>query len=105
MTRTEAVEVGLRNRLQELISRNKAITRDLRTGHDDDSSEQATERENDAVLERLDEATRAEVTGIRRALDRIAQGRYGVCDVCQRPIGAERLRALPMTTVCVACSA
>jgi DnaK suppressor protein len=105
VTRTDVVEVDLRNRLQALIRRDGAITRDLRAGHDDDWTEQAIERENDVVLEGLDDATRAEVVGIRRALDRIRRGQYGICDVCHTPIAHERLRAMPTATVCVACQA
>ena len=32
-----------------------------------------------------------------------AQGRSGVCEDCGRPIGAERLEALPESTRCVRC--
>jgi phage/conjugal plasmid C-4 type zinc finger TraR family protein len=41
----------------------------------------------------------------KHARDRRAQGSYGVCEDCARPIGDERLRALPDATRCVACQA
>ena len=104
MTQSEAAVADLRNQLRALMRRDGAITRDLRGVHDDDSSEQAIERENDTVLERLDDATRAEVGRIRGALARIEQGRYGICDACQGPIAPERLRALPTATLCFACA-
>lgn len=37
----------------------------------------------------------------RAALERLEAGRYGVCERCGRPIGDERLRAVPSTRYCV----
>ncbi len=34
-----------------------------------------------------------------------AHGRYGLCEDCSRPIGDERLEALPTATRCVRCQA
>ena len=41
---------------------------------------------------------------IDRALDKIDQGTYGVCDMCGKNIEDERLELLPETTVCSKCS-
>lgn len=38
-----------------------------------------------------------------KALDKIAQGSYGICEVCSRPISAERLKALPHALMCIEC--
>ncbi len=40
---------------------------------------------------------------IREALDRIDNGEYGYCDECGEDIAVARLRALPMTRMCVSC--
>ncbi|WP_408999353.1 TraR/DksA family transcriptional regulator [Syntrophus buswellii] len=40
---------------------------------------------------------------IQRALDRIDQGIFGVCDLCGRPISEKRLLARPTTMLCVHC--
>jgi RNA polymerase-binding protein DksA len=40
---------------------------------------------------------------IRKALERIDAGTYGICEVCGKPIPAGRLQALPYATRCVAC--
>jgi RNA polymerase-binding transcription factor DksA len=39
---------------------------------------------------------------IQGALERIDEGSYGRCEVCGQPIEAERLDALPYTTLCLA---
>lgn len=41
---------------------------------------------------------------IARALEKIADGTYGVCDTCGARIPAGRLRAVPQSTLCVACA-
>jgi DnaK suppressor protein len=36
-----------------------------------------------------------------RAEQKLAEGTYGSCDVCGRPIGAGRLEALPWASLCI----
>lgn len=40
---------------------------------------------------------------IDRALSRIEDGSFGLCETCEEPIGLERLRARPVTSLCLAC--
>jgi RNA polymerase-binding protein DksA len=40
---------------------------------------------------------------IDAAVNRIDQGTFGMCRTCARPIGEERLEALPWTTQCIDC--
>lgn len=69
-----------------------------------DSEEQATLREDDEVLVKLDESGLREIAQIEAALDRIDTGRYGVCEECDEPIAVARLEALPYTTRCIDCA-
>lgn len=39
----------------------------------------------------------------RHALDRIADGSYGICENCGNPIGKMRLQAFPRATLCMSC--
>jgi RNA polymerase-binding protein DksA len=76
-------------------------TGDLSTGPGDHLADSATEtfmRELDAGLGDNAEHLLAE---IEAALDRIERGTYGICVVCGRPIGRERLEALPYATLCI----
>ncbi len=41
---------------------------------------------------------------IAAALDRIREGRFGICENCQREIGRERLDALPYVRYCIDCA-
>lgn len=40
---------------------------------------------------------------IELALKRIENGTYGICEICKKPIGEERLKAIPYATMCVRC--
>jgi RNA polymerase-binding transcription factor len=104
MSKHRAVGAQLQARLDQLLRRVGKIEEDLRSTHDRDSQERASELENDEVLEGLDEMTRAEVRRIRGALIRIERGSYGICSACARPISPERLAAVPTTVTCVACA-
>ena len=44
------------------------------------------------------------IADIDHALQKLAQGTYGVCDKCQKPISELRLEALPATATCVTCA-
>ncbi len=69
-----------------------------------DSSEQAVERENDDVLESLGGLARSELEKINAALKRIERKEYGICTECEKPISAERLKAIPFTEHCIDCA-
>jgi RNA polymerase-binding transcription factor DksA len=40
---------------------------------------------------------------VRTALTRIEYGSYGICLNCDEDIGTKRLRAVPWTSLCIAC--
>jgi RNA polymerase-binding protein DksA len=58
------------------------------------------DRERDITLEDSEEA---KLAAIDRALERIEQGTYGICQNCGRPIAEERLEALPYAELCIDC--
>lgn len=41
---------------------------------------------------------------VERALAKLDDGTYGTCDACGRPVGAERLEAVPWAVLCVGCA-
>ncbi len=40
---------------------------------------------------------------IDKALQRIEEGNFGICERCEEPINAKRLEARPVTTLCIRC--
>ncbi|MDP4535806.1 TraR/DksA family transcriptional regulator [Alkalimonas collagenimarina] len=96
---------------QELLQRKIHLERqvvtiqhDLRQAHSSDLSEQAQERENDDVLNALEHNAEQELMHINRALQRMEQGDYATCSVCQDIIALERLTAIPYTSLCIQCA-
>ena len=76
-------------------------TGDLAIGSGDHIADSATEtylREIDGGLEENAEHLLVEINA---ALGRIDDGSYGLCSVCGRPIGDERLEAVPYATLCI----
>jgi DnaK suppressor protein len=63
-----------------------------------DQGTETFERERDiTVLQRVE----AQLEEVQAALGRIEGGTYGVCELCGRPIGDERLEAMPMARYCL----
>ena len=89
---------------QELEERLDRVESSLRKTHAKDWSEQAQERENEEVVEKLDENIRIELNQVNEALSRVEKNEYGICEVCDGPIRAERLEALPYTDRCFNCA-
>jgi RNA polymerase-binding transcription factor DksA len=57
-----------------------------------------------AQLSAVLDAARQRLAEIDAALDRVAAGGYGTCEICGSPIGAERLAALPAARRCIDCA-
>jgi DnaK suppressor protein len=66
--------------------------------HLGDTASTTYERELD---EGLAEGVQQTLDEIEAALKRIDDGTYGICEVCDKPIGVERLRAIPWTRYCI----
>jgi len=68
-----------------------------------DFAEQAVERQNDEVVYGLNESAKSELMQIKRALERIDAGDYGICQECGQQIPVGRLKAIPYTSYCKEC--
>jgi len=90
----------LERHLREIETNRRRVTNPL----DPDWKDQAPTRQNDAVLDKLAAGDRQQMTAIRAALIRIAEGTYGICRTCGEPIAPQRLAALPYATQCLACA-
>ena len=100
----KAIRKRLESELEQRISQAEKIENRLRQPGDQDWEEQATQRENDEVLESLDDLAAHEIEQIKHAIRRIDEGQYGKCNRCGEAIASERLQALPYVTNCVSCA-
>jgi DnaK suppressor protein len=65
-----------------------------------DAGAKTFQREHELALT---ENARELLTQAERALAKIKNGTYGICESCGQPIGKARLQAFPRATLCVAC--
>src|SRR5919201_1870964 len=68
-----------------------------------DSADVAFDAGSEEISTQLAELEARELSQIERALVRMKQGTYGVCEVCQGKIPVARLNALPYSTTCIEC--
>ena len=103
-------EVGatLRERLDEVRARLADLKRPPERGSGigfgkriGDGTTEAIGRFNDVGVADSLEAIEA---GLERALEKLAEGSYGVCDDCRAEIPAGRLRIRPESVRCVRCA-
>ena len=73
---------------------------DLATGDVVDAASDGSQNEMHSQLAAFESR---ELEQIERAIKLIRTGKYGYCEVCDTPIPVARLKALPYTTVCIAC--
>jgi RNA polymerase-binding protein DksA len=70
-------------------------------GLDDESADAGSatfEREKDLSIE---QNVRDLLDKIERALKRMDEGTYGVCEICGKPIEKARIKALPYVDLCI----
>ncbi len=68
-----------------------------------DAADAAFEAGSDEMASQLAELDSREITQIERAIARLKQGTYGLCESCGDKIPVGRLNALPYTTLCIEC--
>jgi DnaK suppressor protein len=66
--------------------------------HPADEGSELFEREKNLTVQRTLEAS---LQSVNDALRKFDDGTYGICEVCGKPIGEKRLRALPEATHCI----
>ena len=95
----------LKERFEELLSEaNKTVSG--MTSHKEnlpDPSDRASLESDRNFTLRIRDRERKLIGKIREALDRIENGTYGICEDCGEDISAERLKARPVTTLCIDC--
>lgn len=69
-----------------------------------DFEEQASQTQNDEVVDSLENEARDELAQVVHALNRIENGEGDECEQCGETIDPRRLQVLPYTTVCVNCA-
>jgi DnaK suppressor protein len=73
-------------------------------GYPDPTDRGVLESDRNLLL-RIRDRERKLISKIDEALGRIADGSFGLCEECGEEIAVERLKARPVTTLCIECKA
>jgi len=101
----KSFEKMLSDRRQELIDEAERTVGGMTDGKEnfpDPTDRASLESDRNATL-RIRDRERKLINKIEEALQRIADGTYGLCEECGEAIGVERLKARPVTTLCIDC--
>jgi len=95
----------LNERIDELLSQANETVSGM-TSHKEnlpDPSDRATLESDRNFTLRIRDRERKLIGKIKEALERIELGTYGICEDCGEEISTERLKARPVTTLCIDC--
>jgi DnaK suppressor protein len=108
LTREEMQEFG-----RELLARKEQILKNLEAAQNKITMMQNQEPKDEGdfaalaietdIDGRIIEQQRAELNEIEIALGKIKAGTYGVCEMCEEPIGKERLKVKIFARYCISC--
>ena len=68
-----------------------------------DPTDRASMESNRNSMLRMRDRERKLIFKIQEALERLEAGAYGICEECGEEIGIARLKARPVTTLCIQC--
>jgi DnaK suppressor protein len=68
-----------------------------------DPADRASHESDRSFTLRLRDRERKLIRKIQEALNRIEEGNFGVCEECGDDISVKRLKARPVTTLCIRC--
>ena len=97
----------LQQRLSELLSEADRTVKNISETEGDvssDPTDQAVQELDRNRLLRFKDRERKLIRKIEKAINRIDEGTYGNCEACTAPISEARLKARPMTTLCIDCA-
>lgn len=95
----------LTQRLQELLSRADSTVSGMthqKENFPDPTDRASLEADRNFMLRIRDRENKL-IKKIKKALDRIEDGSFGICESCGEDISIERLKARPVTTQCIEC--
>jgi DnaK suppressor protein len=95
----------LQNRLQELLSHAGETVSGMTEQKENfpDPTDRATLESDRNFMLRIRDREHKLIKKVKKALDRIENGTFGICDICGDDISIQRLKARPVTTQCIEC--
>ena len=92
-----------RDALRKALAGDLSSLKELREQSSGDMLDAALDSAQDEISSQLAEVESRELAQIENALERMRNGTYGICEECEEAISEERLKARPVTTLCIDC--
>lgn len=95
----------LNNRLQELLNQADNTVSGMTEQKENfpDPTDRATLESDRNFMLRIRDREHKLIKKIKKALERIENNTFGICESCGEDISVERLKARPVTTQCIDC--
>ncbi len=95
----------LTKRMEDLLNQADTTVSDMNTpkGNFPDPTDRATYEADRNFELRIRDREHKLFKKIKKALDRIEDGTFGICEKCGEEISIKRLKARPVTTQCIEC--
>ena len=95
----------LTKRMEDLLSQADNTVSDMNTpkGNFPDPTDRATYEADRNFELRIRDREHKLIKKVRKAMDRIDHGTFGICEACGDDISIKRLQARPVTTQCIDC--
>ena len=103
LNKIERQLVALKDRLRDDLGARLGRVQNMIAEHPTELLDMASEGELDYMSAASAQAGSVTIEEIERALERLRQGAYGICEDCRRPIPKRRLAARPFAVLCVHC--
>ena len=95
----------LNERLENLLSEAEKTVEDMSDDEETfpDPTDRASLESDRNFLLRIRDRESKLIVKVKEALERIENDTFGICEVCGEEISEERLKARPVTTLCIDC--
>jgi len=97
--------IRLREELLSLVQKTTENEKEYPSSEVGDSIDLAADSSARELLFELNDSERHRLEDIDRALQKIEQGNFGVCEKCGDKISKKRLQAVPYARFCIKCKA
>ncbi len=92
-----------KEQISKNIQESKNEIGELQSSDASDEADFATISSDSAIEEAISKKQEKELEEIEYALKKIEDGTYGICEMCEEPIGIERLKVKPQARYCIVC--
>lgn len=100
---TQYYKEALLTEKERVLSNFSAAKKEAGEDFGGDEVDKAAQINNNQMAHRFIERDRSYLVKVERALAKIEEGTYGLCEECEDEIGEKRLKIRPTTTLCISC--